>query len=627
MLSLSKNKLSVLPTYIADMKDLKILKLDHNNIVFPPREIWDVEESHKDMPPIEPIQRFLRQHAEKNATQDTESGGSRYTSLSGSLGACINTPMILRAFCHNMGHNLTDVVSCSDEGEGDISFTHSLMTTPGEEDQNGINRTVRPLRVNGAVLPAADRLPGHQSPNSRRTQPNSSPGLASAGFDELKSAAGNSSASQFERHRSSSESTGGSRERRMGMPPPPRSGPAPARGNPGFLQSHGGGKSGDDDPRRHARGLSHDSQVNAANHPASRSPREHDTDRRPGQYFRRLSSLPEHKRSSLSSERVGEAARGILYAMSTLHKPVEQYIHSSGGEHGKVERALYNANIHIGSLVTALETYEEKDDEPGVQKVIDSCHDCIAAFRQVLSFLHSSLKESEATGSGLDLRYARTLVLLLYGSYVEVKQSWDILQPLLVSPTIADTATIPVPTSTINPTSNLRVLPNPISTRANTMPNSLRYPAHLRRDDFGHSSIPESGPYSAATPRAAFFNQTPSTPGLPPQHQASLSDSSSDQADQLQAKFSAAINAALVTLPTIDREIKALAPQNVQPSVTLKLREVSTLCNNGIEQSKKLAKTRWDAFQEGDIIERRRFWDDANKFTQVNQFSQLVYDP
>lgn len=309
--------------------------------------------------------------------------------------------------------------------------------------------------------------------------------------------------------------------------------------------------------------------------------------------------------------------------MSTLHKPVEQYVHSGGSENGKVERALYNANIHIGSLVTALEAYEEKDDEPGVQKVIDACHDCISAFRQVLSFLHSSLKESEANGSGPDLRYARTLVLLLYGSYVEVKQSWDILQPLLISPTMADTAATSISASSTNNSSSLRVLPNPISTRAQTMPNSLRYPAHLRRDDFGHSTIPESGPYSAATPRAAFFNQVPGTPGFPPQHQASLSDSSTDQTEQLQAKFSSAINAALVTLPTIDREIKALAPQNVQPSVTLKLREVSTLCNNGIEQSKKLAKTRWDAFQDGDIVERRKFWDDANKFTQVNTVLNL----
>lgn len=77
VLSMSKNKINALPTYIADMNDLKILKLDHNPITFPPKAVWEVEDSDGEMW-LDGVKRFLRQHFEKLGNmQDTESG-SRY---------------------------------------------------------------------------------------------------------------------------------------------------------------------------------------------------------------------------------------------------------------------------------------------------------------------------------------------------------------------------------------------------------------------------------------------------------------------------------------------------------------------------------------------------------------------
>lgn len=78
---MSKNRLQVLPTYIGDMHDLKILKIDHNPIVFPPKDVLDSAgdgEDFRDMR-LEQIKKFLRQHAERaGSMHDTESG-SRYT--------------------------------------------------------------------------------------------------------------------------------------------------------------------------------------------------------------------------------------------------------------------------------------------------------------------------------------------------------------------------------------------------------------------------------------------------------------------------------------------------------------------------------------------------------------------
>jgi hypothetical protein len=74
---MSKNKISALPPYIGNMNDLKILKLDHNPITFPPRDVWDTDDAGRDAW-LENLKRFLRQHSERsNSTQDSESG-SRY---------------------------------------------------------------------------------------------------------------------------------------------------------------------------------------------------------------------------------------------------------------------------------------------------------------------------------------------------------------------------------------------------------------------------------------------------------------------------------------------------------------------------------------------------------------------
>lgn len=372
---------------------------------------------------------------------------------------------------------------------------------------------------------------------------------------------------------------------------------------------------------KHQRGYSHDSIINSAGRSVKKmvgkpadevnggsrgSPTE--KERQPGPYFRRLSSLPEHKRSSLSSARVGEAARGILYAMSTLQKPIEHFVQSSvdpNGPHHKVERALYNGNIHIGSLVGALEAYEEKDDEATVDQVVDACYSCVAAFRQVLAMLQSSSKELGAGAAGPDVRYMRTLLLTVYGSYVEIQSSYEILRPLLI---------------------NHR--PTPSVQSFNSVKSSMRgrQPLQLNNPGLRLASIPSaslmSSPYT--TPRGgpvgADYFSLPPTPGLGSLSSAvsQMSEGVFDHDEPLYGIFQAAIGAALSTLPVIEREIKAALGQSLQSSTSMKLRQVSSLCVNGADSARRLSKIKWEAIQEGDMNERRRFWEDTNTFTKVN---------
>lgn len=386
---------------------------------------------------------------------------------------------------------------------------------------------------------------------------------------------------------------------------------------------------------KHQRGYSHDSIITSVNSvkmhkPSDGPPPRHsptENARQPGPYFRRLSSLPEHKRSTLTSARVAEAARGILYAMSTLQRPIEQYVQSAvdpNGPHHKVERALYNGNIHIGHLVGALEAYEEKVDGPTVEAVIDASCSCVAAFRQVLAMLQSSSKEMGACGAGPDVRYMRTLLLTVYGSYVEIQSSYEILRPLL--PKFQGT------TSREGGTVQSGVIQREMRGRQPLQSGNLGQrlketpPASL-------ASSPYSTPRGGATgggPATDYFSLPPTSGlGSLSSRVSQTSEGGFETDEPLYGTFQAAIGAALSTLPVIEKEIKVALGQSSQPSTALKLKQIASLCMAGTEAARRLGKVRWEAIQEGEVGERRRFWEDTNRFTNVRSplFSSLYRSP
>ncbi|KAG5437767.1 hypothetical protein PCANB_000480 [Pneumocystis canis] len=152
----------------------------------------------------------------------------------------------------------------------------------------------------------------------------------------------------------------------------------------------------------------------------------------PDTYFKRFSALPETKRAFLKSIKVIETSRGILFSLSQVYQGIRQYIVfcTDPSIKGTINLFLYTANIHIEALAGALEGHETKDPglEPSV--IISECCTCIEAFKQVIGIFHKHIKKITMK---IDIRYTRTLLLLLYGAAVEIQNSWMLLAQTLPS--------------------------------------------------------------------------------------------------------------------------------------------------------------------------------------------------
>lgn len=583
---MSKNMIEQLPTYIGRMQDLKILKIDHNPVSFPPRDVLELAGEGEDFRDtrLELIKRYLR-NAENKGKEETESG-SRY-----GLGMkCVS----LIYDCANY-HN-------SDEGETD--YSHLTVkpisgATPGpgprpppipsRSQQRFLNLNQRVGRVDIAPpLPS----PSLSGPSQASSMPNSTPIQPSI------------AQSSHERSRSNSEST-----------------MLNARANKRMAMYSKKDKLGTVDEikttkHHHVRGYSHDSiietQHRTISHEStneqisvSRSPTDPE---RPtaGHYFRRLSSLPEQKRSSMSTARVAESARGILYSLSQSHTSISIFITNSGerSKHAPLERVLFNANNQIGNLVRALESYDAKGDETAVDPVLAACSSCLGAFRHVMSLLQSSLRE---ISSESDIRLTRTLLLMVYGTFVELQNSWAALRPIL-----------PVPPANLHAHST-SYFPRQMSAQGPNM--------RLKSGPSGSVSFPSGAtlqgiPPPLPTPKSpdASF-QMPPTPSIA--SSLYMNESGITESDEpLFENVNAATSAALSTLPQItDAIIRMGIAQSLPPNTMLKMKELDGLCGNTRDVARRL-KLRLDYIRDhirdNNMVERRKFWDDCNLFIKVN---------
>ena len=188
----------------------------------------------------------------------------------------------------------------------------------------------------------------------------------------------------------------------------------------------------------HLRGFSHASVLKHTGIPASpsgggnssspNSPREPRV-RRYGGFVKRLSSLPEHKVENGDRNPIIEGAKGILYALYQVHPQVSSLIAAVKGKDARrssVEITFYNASTHVDQLNKALEKADAVDpsDEEAVEKaektVQHDCATCIMAYTHVSTQLQDNVRKIVA---GSDARYVRTLLLLLYGSIIEVRNA------------------------------------------------------------------------------------------------------------------------------------------------------------------------------------------------------------
>ena len=203
----------------------------------------------------------------------------------------------------------------------------------------------------------------------------------------------------------------------------------------------------------------------------SRSGNEVGFDRNSGAYFRRLSMLPTStisKTVPIALLQYVDAIRGILFALSQVHSALRQFMVFASQDRLPVplSRALGQADRTMSSLINALDRFDSLSrrgtpETSVVRDVFVTCKENVGVVSKIIISLGTSLQSLVATA---DVRYTRTLRLMLYGSMGEIANSWNGVSSMLQEmteggPSIANLVLqppTPSPTASTSSASNSR---------------------------------------------------------------------------------------------------------------------------------------------------------------------------
>lgn len=554
VLSISKNRIEVLPSYIGHMSELRILKIDHNPVVFPPAEITSYEGGEDDMDIwLMNIKSFLRTHGQTHAAQASFDDSDVPTSDDEGAETDFNT---------------ISKSGPSEHGSASLTPYSSLSSTS--------HSTVVKLSKKAPPPPIPTKN-SHRNAAVHVGNSKSVSGMRSFVLNPLQSP-------DMERSRSNSESD----DRRPFMRPiamsRTRTGLGPVL----------------EDRSRHSRGFSHDYIQESAGESGSnlRSPAEVQHNSRA--YFRRLSSLPQSKRISLSSANVVEASRGMLFALSQIHMAVRQYVIFCAVPEltGAINRVLYNANAHVGALVDVLEAHETRPEGADTKPVIEACRACVGAFKHVINIFHTRMRDLT---SQADVRYTRTLLMLLFGAAAEMQNSWT---------TLAPSASASQPTSMASSQENI--------TRSVAQPGS-RLKSHSNASAASFAAMQKTPTTAMASD--SFVLASAPVGGAPAETMSMM-----ETDEQLFEKISLATAATLTLLSLLGETASNSAiasaqgpatPGAVANSTNNKLRELMSNCMGAGEVTRRLKNTLPNARVATDLAEKNKLWEDTNSFVKA----------
>ncbi|KDQ18050.1 hypothetical protein BOTBODRAFT_171740 [Botryobasidium botryosum FD-172 SS1] len=177
-----------------------------------------------------------------------------------------------------------------------------------------------------------------------------------------------------------------------------------------------------------------DKQALPVSSPSSESAPSMDIER--NSYFRRHSTLPAStisKSVPLAFLHVADATRGILFALSQIYTAVRNYTACTIDDRlsSTLGKVLEPASTYMGQLIDALDRFDSQSRRgmpPAhvCRGLLESCRDNVSVFGKVVSVLQMHLR---VLTNSHDPRYARTLLLMLYGSVAEVSNSWRAMVP------------------------------------------------------------------------------------------------------------------------------------------------------------------------------------------------------
>lgn len=154
-------------------------------------------------------------------------------------------------------------------------------------------------------------------------------------------------------------------------------------------------------------------------------------------YFRRLSALPPALPHVPTMPKpvlkFVDATRGVLFSLSQIYAAIAQYTAVCTDERlvAHFQRVLGIANKAMSVLIGALDRLDASSrtavpESSMVRHVLEACNEALRAFRRAATMLHMQLPQ---LGQSVDLRFSRTLVLLLYGSVAELRNSAQLMAP------------------------------------------------------------------------------------------------------------------------------------------------------------------------------------------------------
>ena len=161
-------------------------------------------------------------------------------------------------------------------------------------------------------------------------------------------------------------------------------------------------------------------------------------DRNSGAYFRRLSMLPAStisKTVPITLLEFADAIRGILFSLSQIYTALRQFVVFASQDRlpAPLARLMGSADGAMSLLINALDRFDSlsRRGTPSpviVRDIFVTCHDNVVTFGRLVAALGPELKALVSTA---DVRYTRTLLLMLYGSTGEIANSWNKVAPLL----------------------------------------------------------------------------------------------------------------------------------------------------------------------------------------------------
>lgn len=388
--------------------------------------------------------------------------------------------------------------------------------------------------------------------------------------------------------------------------PPRRRAESSQRNKPGLSQN----VTDDDKYRKHSRGISHDSGTQDDEDSGLRSsPTE--MSQGFGAYFRRLSVMPASVRVSLSSIKLVEASRGILFALSQIHQAAQQYVGLCGDPtlSRMINRVLYNAKTHVGNLIDALEAHEAKGEGADVLPVIEACNACVGAFRLVINILIQHIQD---LANRADVRLTRTFLLLIYGAAVELQNSWEGLRQSIDRPALS---------SAISPNVTAPVIPKAGSPQANRLKTIVGAPPNI-------TLPPTPNTATKMEPAKLEYNPPPTPFGVPPTPNVDT-PVVSDTDEPLFEKIQTATATALSVLAHISDQVaklhgpgQILAGKELPSATMAKLKELGAYAVSTADVTKRLKGRVQVVRERKDLTERKKFWEDTNAFVKVrHQFT------